>query len=125
MRNDILWETRQVARKEYLCDLCFEHILPGEEYRRFVVATVRNLCAVREHTSYPLGCEWRAYTEDEEEIPIQVSVRYAIRDVLVVAKSVDGKDVVTTQTQIVPVAVTEGEDNFGGHCSDYDLDEPF
>ena len=61
----IFWESVQTARKEYLCDMCFQRICKGDGYQRrlWKVAPYR-IQVLREH----LECPPDAFQEPVEAI---------------------------------------------------------
>lgn len=100
--SQMLWETTQKARSEYFCDYCFQWIVPGETYRRWVWKPGgRTFIVMRQH-EHP-GCNYEEFYEQNQDCALVIPITYQIvqRQVEVVLRN--GQTVTEYHPEYVPV----------------------
>lgn len=118
----IFGRSTQKARTEHFCDHCFNYILPGDIYERYVwMPTPDRTCILKRH-SWP-DCPPEMYAPVEEE-PEELAVSYvsAIRLKAVIRVLINGTTETRYEPEMVFVPKTEPDPLAG---FDYDDDIPF
>ena len=100
--SETIWHSTQKARTEHLCDYCFEYILPGNIYTRFLWKPGGRTFSVMRQHAFP-ACEQQGPHPPEEECLLGIPITYQLvqRQVHLVLRN--GRSVTEYESVIAPV----------------------